>query len=90
MVAGPAIHERVYLLRYVAERDSPGAPQRRVGEVPQEGAEGLVDVGLMATEPAGWKLGSWCCRQWSHRGDVWKWKGLKGLMACSRTAHGSG
>lgn len=45
VVAGPAIHERVYLLRYVAERDSPGAPRRRVGEVPQEGAEGLVDVG---------------------------------------------
>lgn len=70
--AGAAIRERVYLLRYVAERDYLDAPQRRVGEAPQEVAEGLVGVGSTATARAGWKLGSWCCRQWSHTGDVWK------------------
>lgn len=70
--AGAAIRERVCLLRYAAERDCPGAQQRRVGEAPQEGAEGLVGVGSTATAPAGWKLGSWCCRRWSHTGDVWR------------------
>lgn len=70
--AGAAIREHVYLLRYVAERDCPDALQRRAGEEPQEGAEGLVDVGQTAIAPAGWKPGSWCRRQWSHTGDVWK------------------
>lgn len=70
MAAGAAIHERVYLLRYVAGQDSLDALQRRVGEAPQEGAEVLVDARAIA--PAGWKLGSWCCRQWSHMDDVWK------------------
>jgi hypothetical protein len=42
---GAAIRERVYLLRYVVERDCQDALQRRVGEAPQEGAEGPVDVG---------------------------------------------
>lgn len=41
---GAAIRERVYLLRYVDEQDCPDALQRRVGEAPQEGAEGPVDV----------------------------------------------
>lgn len=70
VAAGAAIREREYLLRYVAGQDYPDALHQRVGEAPQEGAEGLVDV--RATAPAGWKLGSWCCRQWSHMGDVWK------------------
>lgn len=42
--AGAAIRERVYLLRYVAERDCLDALQRRVGEA-REGAEGPVGVG---------------------------------------------